>query len=250
MKPYYPAFLASLVAVVLSGLSGAGLFTGTGHHLVMAQTTQSAAQPLSEDDQKVVQFILAQIAKSKAGKPNFGPDTAAAVKQDLGISVTPDMVPRIRTGVVTELKKMEARLMLKEGSKAPDFALPVLGGGTVKLSDLKGKTVVVNFWATWCPPCLQEMPVLNELSATYKDKNVVVLGLSLDEEGLPVTEAFVKKHGVTYKIVESDKKTYQAYGNVLTIPHTFVIDKSGVVKNRFVGNQDMATFEAAIKAAM
>ena len=249
MRTDNPAFVTSLVTFAFAGLLGSGLFTGTARQLVMAQTTQAAPQPLSEDDQKVVQFILAEIAKSKAGKPNFGPETAAAVKQELGLSVTPDMVPRIRAGVVTELKKMEVRLMLKEGSKAPDFVLPALGGGMVKLSGLKGKTVVVNFWATWCPPCLQEMPVLNKLSATYKDKNVVVLGLSLDEEGLPVTEAFVKKLGVTYKIVESDKKTYQAYGNVLTIPHTFVIDKDGVVKNRFVGNQDLATFEAAIKAA-
>lgn len=250
MKTYYPAFVTSLVTFGLAGLLGSGVFSGTARQLVMAQTTQTAAQPLSEDDHKVVQFILAQISKSKAGKPNFGPETAAAVKQELGIAVTPDMIPRIRMGVVTELKKMEARLMLKEGSKAPDFALPALGGGIVKLSDLKGKIVVVNFWATWCPPCLHEMPALNELSTAYKNKNVVVLGLSLDEEGLSVTESFIQKLGVTYKIVESDKKTYQAYGNVLTIPHTFVIDKNGVVKNRFVGNQDLATFEAAIKAAM
>lgn len=250
MRRYDPSVVVSLVTFVLAGLLGSGLFVGANRQVVMAQPAQTNTQPLSEDDQKVVQYILAQIAKSKAGKPNFGPETAAAVKQDLGISVTPEMVPRIRMGVVIELKKMEARLMLKEGSKAPAFALPALGGGTVKLSDLKGKVVVVNFWATWCPPCLQEMPVLNELSTIYKNKNVVVLGLSLDEEGLPATESFVTKLGVKYKIVESDKKTYQAYGNVLTIPHTFVIDKNGVVKNRFVGNQDLATFETAVKAAM
>ncbi|MBM3265717.1 MAG: TlpA family protein disulfide reductase [candidate division Zixibacteria bacterium] len=219
---------------------------------VFAQTTASVVQaqaPLTEEEQKVVGYVLEQIGKSKAGKPNFGPETAAAVKKDLGITVAPPMVPRIRAAVVEELKRLEARLTLKEGSKAPDFSLPTLNGGTVKLSDLKGKVVVVNFWATWCPPCLQEMPVLNELSVAYKDK-AVVLGLSLDEEGLPITEAFVKKLGVTYPIVESDKKTYQAYGNVLTIPHTFVIDKNGVVKNRFVGNQDKTDFEAALKAAM
>jgi peroxiredoxin len=94
------------------------------------------------------------------------------------------------------------------------------------------------------------MPVLNELAATYKDQGIVVLGLSLDEEGLPITEPFVKKLNVSYPIVESDKKTYQAYGNVLTIPHTFVIDRTGVVRNRFVGNQEKAVFEAAIKAAL
>ncbi len=232
---------------VSSGLLAALIFIGSA---LQAQTSQPASAQLSEDEQKIVDYIMKEIGKSKAGKPNFGPKTAMAVKKDLGISVTPEMVPRVRTAVVMELKSMEARLMLKEGAKAPDFSLPKLGGGTVSMADLKGKVVVVNFWATWCPPCLKEMPMLNELSATYKDQGVVMLGLSLDEEGLSVTEPFVKKLGITYDIVESDKKTYQAYGNILTIPHTFVIDRNGIVAKRLVNNQDRATFEAAIKAAL
>ena len=217
---------------------------------LQAQTSKPASAQLTEDEQKVVEYIMTEIGKSKAGKPNFGPQTAMAVKKDLGISVTPEMVPRIRTAVVMELKSMEARLMLKEGAKAPDFSLPVLGGGTVSMAALKGKVVVVNFWATWCPPCLKEMPMLSELHTTYKDQGVVVLGLSLDEEGLSITAPFIKKLGIAYPIVESDKKTYQAYGNILTIPHTFVVDRNGVVTKRFVNNQSKEAFEAAIKAAL
>lgn len=217
---------------------------------LQAQNSQPASSSLTDDEQKIVTYLLKEIDKSKAGKPNFGPKTAMAVKRDLGISVTPQMVPRIRTAVVMELKNMEKRLMLKEGTAAPDFTLPILGGGNVSMSAMKGKVVVVNFWATWCPPCLKEMPVLNELHAAYKSEGVEVLGLSLDEEGLSITEPFVKKLGINYPIVESDKKTYQAYGNVLTIPHTFIIDRNGIVVKRLIGNQDKATFEAAIKAAM
>jgi peroxiredoxin len=77
-----------------------------------------------------------------------------------------------------------------------------------------------------------------------------VLGLSLDEEGLSITEPFIKKLGISYPIVESDKKTYQAYGNILTIPHTFVVDRNGVVTKRFVNNQSKEAFEEAIKAAL
>ena len=215
-----------------------------------AQSADQGAASLTEDDKKIVAYIMKQVAESKAGKPNFGPETAMAVYRELGIRVTPDMVPRIRAAVVAELKAIEARLMLKEGSAAPDFTLPALGGGEVSLSALKGKVVVVNFWATWCPPCINEMPVLNDLYVAYRDQGVKVLGLSLDEEGLPITKPFVEKLEVTYPIVEADRKTYQAYGNVLTIPHTFVIDREGTVSKRFVNNQTRDAFEAAIKAAL
>ena len=217
---------------------------------VQAQTEDQGEQILSDDEQKIVAYIMKQVSESKAGKPNFGPETAMAVYKELGIQVTPDMVPKIRMAVVAELKAIEARLMLKEGSAAPDFNLPVLGGGEASLSALKGKVVVVNFWATWCPPCLVEMPVLNELYETYKDQGLEVLGLSLDEEGLSITKPFVEKLNVTYPIVESDRATYQAYGNVLTIPHTFVVDRAGTVTKRFVNNQTKDGFEAAIKAAL
>jgi hypothetical protein len=174
---------------------------------VQAQSAAQGEQLLTDDEKKIVAYIMKQVEQSKAGKPNFGPETAMAVYNELGIQVTPNMVPRIRAAVVAELKAIEARLMLKEGSAAPDFTLPVLGGGEASLSALKGKVVVVNFWATWCPPCLVEMPVLNEIYAAYRDQGVEVLGLSLDEEGLPVTKPFVEKLGVTYPIVEADRKT-------------------------------------------
>ena len=217
---------------------------------VRAQTAEQGAASLTEDEKKIVAYIMAQVAESKAGKPNFGPETAMAVYRELGIQVTPDMVPRVRAAVVAELKAIEARLMLKEESAAPGFNLPVLGGGEVSLAALKGKVVVVNFWATWCPPCINEMPVLNDLYVAYRDQGVEVLGLSLDEEGLPITKPFVEKLEVTYPIVEADRKTYQAYGNVLTIPHTFVIDREGTVTKRFVNNQTKDAFEAAIKDAL
>lgn len=217
---------------------------------LQAQAADQGEGVLTEDELKIVAYIMKQVSESKAGKPNFGPETAMAVYQELGIQVTPDMVPRVRAAVVAELKAIEERLMLKEGSEAPDFTLPVLGGGEVSLAALKGKVVVVNFWATWCPPCINEMPVLNDLYVEYQDQGVEVLGLSLDEEGLPITKPFVEKLEVTYPIVEADRKTYQAYGNVLTIPHTFVVGRDGNVAKRFVNNQTKEAFEAAIKEAL
>ena len=241
----------TILCTVVAAFAAAALFTVAAVITpLQAQAADQGEGTLTEDEKKIVAYIMKQVSESKAGKPNFGPETAMAVYNELGIQVTPDMVPRVRAAVVAELKAIEARLMLKEGAAAPDFKLPVLGGGEASLSALKGKVVVVNFWATWCPPCINEMPVLDELYRAYGDQGVEVLGLSLDEEGLPITEPFVEKLGVTYPIVEADRETYQAYGNVLTIPHTFVVGRDGKVAKRFVNNQTKAEFEAAIKAAL
>ncbi|MEE2709417.1 MAG: TlpA disulfide reductase family protein [Gemmatimonadota bacterium] len=216
-------------------------FTGDA----VAQNSQPAG--LSTDEQKIVNYVMDEFAKSKAGKPNFSPRMAGEIQQKLGITITPQMVPSIQRAVVTELKKIEMTYnKLDKGSKAPAFDLPAMAGGNVKLSDLKGKVVVVNFWATWCPPCLQEMPGLNEVYNAYKDKGVEVLGLTLDEEGLPATKPTLTKLGIDYPILEADKATYQAYGHILTIPFTYVIDRNGVIQKKFINRQDKEAFEAAL----
>lgn len=214
------------------------------------QNSQPTAEALTPDEQKVVKYVMDQFAKSKAGKPNINPSMARDVQRELGITITPQMIPRIQQAVVMELNNIMAKYRLEAGARAPAFELPVLGGGSIKLADLKGKVVVVNFWATWCPPCLQEMPVLNELYAVYKEKGVEILGLSLDEKGLPVTRPFVEKFEITYPILESDKATYQMYGNILTIPHTYIIDRNGVIHKKFVGGQEKTAFETAIQEVL
>jgi peroxiredoxin len=212
---------------------------------LQAQTSQPAG--LSSDEQKVVQFVMDEFSKSKAGKPNMSPRMAGEIQKKLGISITPQMVPKIQRAVVIELKNIEKMHdILKAGSVAPEFDLPALAGGSVKLSDLKGKVVIVNFWATWCPPCLQEMPGLNEIYNEYKDKGVEVLGLTLDEKGLPVTKPILTKLGIDYPILESDKSTYQNYGHILTIPFTYIIDRQGVIQKKFINRQDKAAFAAAL----
>lgn len=139
------------------------------------------------------------------------------------------------------------------GIKAADFKLTDLDGKTVKLSDYKGKVVILDFWATWCPPCVKEIPHFNQLSKTYGAKGLVVLGVSVDEGGAPAVMKFKKKNTVDYRIAISDDATHQTYQNYLPkeerggIPFTFVIDKQGQIRQHYVGYRPMEVFEGVIK---
>lgn len=130
---------------------------------------------------------------------------------------------------------------------APEWRLKDLDGKPVKLSDFKGKVVILNFWATWCPPCRQEIPDFIALQKQYADKGLVIVGVSLDEGGPALVKPFVKKMGINYPIVMGDQKTAAAYGGIQVVPTTFVIDKNGKIAAQHDGGADRATFESEIK---
>lgn len=130
---------------------------------------------------------------------------------------------------------------------APDWQLQDLEGKSVRLSDFKGKVVVLNFWATWCPPCRREIPDFVALQKQYADKGLVIIGVSLDEGGAAVVKPFVKKMGINYPVVMGDQKTMAAYGGIQVVPTTFIIDKTGKLAAQHEGGADRATFEAEIK---
>jgi peroxiredoxin len=133
---------------------------------------------------------------------------------------------------------------LKAGTPAPAFNLPVRGGGSVDLASLRGKVVVVNFWATWCPPCVAEMPSLDRLHRALSRDGLVVLGVSVDEDEAALT-AFILKGGLTLK-VPRDPGGAVASGAYRTTgyPETFVIDAAGVIKETYVGPADWDTPDA------
>ena len=134
-----------------------------------------------------------------------------------------------------------------KGQAAPAWELKDLDGKAVKLSDFKGKVVLLNFWATWCPPCRDEIPALVALQNQYKDKGLVVIGVSLDQKGPAPVQAFVKRMKINYPVVMGDEKTVMEYGGVQAIPTTFYIDREGNVASVHQGGADGAMFEAAIK---
>jgi peroxiredoxin len=120
------------------------------------------------------------------------------------------------------------------GTQAPDFTLPILDGGELSLESLRGKTVLLDFWATWCAPCHFQIPVLNAIAKEYGDREVVVLGLSVDVEGREVVAPFVAEEGVQYTVLLADEELARAFG-APGFPYSMIIDPRGQIRSVHMG---------------
>jgi cytochrome c biogenesis protein CcmG/thiol:disulfide interchange protein DsbE len=115
----------------------------------------------------------------------------------------------------------------KPAKEAPDFEIRTPDDGPLRLADLKGKVVFLNFWATWCGPCREEMPSMERLHRAYKDRGLVVLAISLDSQGASVVKPFVRKFGLTFPIGLDPKMAVRERYGVWAVPSTFLIDRKG-----------------------
>jgi peroxiredoxin/tetratricopeptide (TPR) repeat protein len=138
------------------------------------------------------------------------------------------------------------KLAVLFGKPAPAFALMDLEGREVKLADFAGKVVILDFWATWCPPCVKEIPEFVELYEADKDKGLVIVGISLDQGGIEVVKKFAAEHKVNYPLIMGDKKVDEAYGGIQSIPTTFIIDRKGNIVDGVVGGRPKSYFEKKI----
>ncbi len=133
------------------------------------------------------------------------------------------------------------------GSTAPAYALPDLDGKTVRNSDFLGRVVILDFWATWCPPCRVEVPHFVRLQSKYREQGLAIVGLSLDQGGAKDVRPFADEFDVNYTMLIANDKTADDYGGIVGIPTTFVIDRDGKVVKRFVGYTAPEVFEETIR---
>ncbi|PEN11445.1 alkyl hydroperoxide reductase [Longibacter salinarum] len=114
-----------------------------------------------------------------------------------------------------------------QSQKAPDFALERMNGETFRLSEHRGEVVVVNFWATWCPPCRMEIPGFIKLQKEFRDQGLTFVGISLDKGGFGAVRPYAEEMAINYPLVMGESSVVQKYGGVRGLPTTFVIDAEG-----------------------
>lgn len=135
----------------------------------------------------------------------------------------------------------------RSGRKAPDFALANLDGQTVRLSDFRGRIVLIDFWATWCRPCLMEIPHLIELYNEYGRDGFAVVGISVDQKGESVVRPFVKRMAIPYPIVMGNPTIVHKYGPIRGIPTAFLVDAEGYIVAKYEGYREKSVFESEIR---
>ena len=129
---------------------------------------------------------------------------------------------------------------------APDFSLKDANGGGIRLSDFKGKVVLLNFWATWCSPCKAEIPWFEEFQRTYGAQGLVVIGISMDEDGWKPVRPYMQAAKIDYRVAIGDDALAQKFGGVESLPETLLIDRDGRIAARHVGIVGKSDYESEI----
>ena len=151
---------------------------------------------------------------------------------DIGHAAPPDILP------------VADRAFAKLGEPAPNFQLRDLNGHLITLSDLRGKVVLLNFWATWCGPCRVEMPAMEQLYRMFQRKDFEILAVSTDAQGAAITRPFQQENHLTFPILhDPDYRVGLTYG-ARSLPMTFLIDRQGVIRHQVFGARDWEAPEA------
>jgi peroxiredoxin len=132
---------------------------------------------------------------------------------------------------------------LQSGLPAPDFVFPGLDGKTISLADYKGKVVFLNIWATWCPPCRDEMPSIEKLYKELKGEDFEILAVSIDASGAKAVAPFMKKFHLSFPVLLDPEGTMKTLYGTTGVPESFIIDKEGRIEQIIIGPMDWATLD-------
>jgi len=127
---------------------------------------------------------------------------------------------------------------VRVGLPAPDFTFPGLDGKKVSLSDYRGKVVFVNIWATWCPPCVEEMPSMQKLYQKLKGEDFEILAVSIDSKGAKIVAPFMKKYKLTFPALMDSLGTIKRIYKTTGVPESYIIDKDGILAKKVIGPLD------------
>ena len=147
-------------------------------------------------------------------------------------------------------RRSEATPFLTKSAPAPDFTLQSLDGKSMSLSDLRGKAVLLNFWATWCSPCKIEMPWFIELQKQYGSQGLQIVGVAMDDSSKEDIAKFASDMGVNYPVLLGKEAVGEAYGGVPALPESFFIGRDGKIVDKIIGLKGKAEIEDSIKKAL
>jgi thiol-disulfide isomerase/thioredoxin len=133
---------------------------------------------------------------------------------------------------------------------APTWQLPDLAGQLVSSEQFKGKVVVVDFWATWCPPCVAEIPGYIALQKKYAAQGLVIIGISMDRRGPAAVQRFTAARGINYTIVMGDDASAEAFGGIEALPTTFLINRQGDIVHQKIGAVAPEEYEKLVQQAL
>ncbi|HEY4301687.1 MAG TPA: TlpA disulfide reductase family protein [Candidatus Didemnitutus sp.] len=151
---------------------------------------------------------------------------------------------------VSSCRRAKTLASLPDLGAEPAWTVTDLAGKPVGAETLRGKVVVVDFWATWCGPCLEEMPGYVDLQKKYGPAGLVIVGLSVDEGGAAPVREFAAKNGITYRLAMADEKLVAQFGSMEGFPTTFLIDRQGRVRHRKIGIMPEAGYEQLIRSLL
>ena len=153
----------------------------------------------------------------------------------------------ISIGIIVLLQTKDSSFNLSgkprpvKGGPAPNFTLPGLDGKMISLADFNGKVVLLNIWATWCPPCVEEMPSMEKLYQELKDEDFEILAVSIDVSGAIAVIPFMKKHKLSFPALTDTKGAIRSLYQTTGVPESFIIDKDGIIVEKVIGPRAWAT---------